>query len=80
MEAGRRCLSLAKGRRRFVFIYTPGCESALLAGLRDFAERPEIDFDHHDAAVLGYQMGKRIEHIPEDRVAILPHWPQEQVG
>ena len=72
MEAGRRCLSLAKGRQRFVFWYAPGRESEVLAAMLDYAERPELDFDFYDAAVLGYQMGKWIEHIADTRVAISP--------
>ena len=64
MEAGRRCLSLVKGRQRFVFRYSPGLESLVLATLLEYAERP---------AVLGYQMGKWIEHIADTRVAISPN-------
>lgn len=73
MEAGRRCLSLVKGRQRFVFRYSPGLESQVLATLLEYAERPDLDFDFYDAAVLGYQMGKWIEHIADTRVAISPN-------
>ena len=73
MEAGRRCLNLAKGRQRYVFRYAPGQESQVLAALLECAERPDLDFDYYDAAVLGYQMGKWIEHIADTRVAVSPN-------
>ena len=72
MDTGRRCLSLVKGRQRFIFWYTAGQESALLASLVDHAERPDLDFDFFDAAVLGYEMGKRIGNAAERRVAVSP--------
>ena len=72
MDAGRRCLSLLKGRQRYVFWYSLGQESALLASLVDYAERPDLDFDFFDAALLSYQMGKRIGKMAEGRVAVSP--------
>jgi len=58
MDEARRCLSFEKGNHRFVFWYTPGCESELLAAFLEYAEREDVDFDWFDAAVLSYQMGK----------------------
>jgi hypothetical protein len=72
MHAGRRCLSLVKGRQRYVFWYSPGQESALLASLLEHAERPDLDFDFFDAAVLSYQMGRWIGNALEGRVAASP--------
>ena len=72
MHAGRRCLSLVKGRQRYVFWYRRGQESALLASLLEHAERPDLDFDFFDAAVLSYQMGRWIGHAAEGRVAVSP--------
>ena len=72
MDSGRRCLCLAKGRQSYVFWYIPGRESALLASLLEYAERPDLDFDFFDAAVLSYQMGKRIGNTAERRVAVFP--------
>ena len=51
-------MSFDKGGHRFVFWYTPGCESELLAAFLEYAERDDVDFDWFDAAVLSYQMGK----------------------
>jgi hypothetical protein len=72
MSAGWRCLSLAKGRQRYVFWYAPGREADLLASLVECAERPDLDFDFLDAAFLSYQMGKRIGNTAERRVAVFP--------
>jgi hypothetical protein len=70
MQSGRRCLSLAKGRQRYVFWYWEGQESRLLASLVQLAEHPETDFDWCDAAVLSYQMGKRIGDAADRHVAV----------
>jgi len=67
-------LSLAKGRHRYVFWYSEGQESRLLASLVQLAEAPEADFDWFDAAVLSYQMGKGIGNMADRRVAISPEW------
>ncbi len=72
MDTGRRCLSLGKGRHRYVFWYWEGQESRLLASLVHLAEQPEIDFDWFDAAVLSYQMGKRIGFAADRHVAVSP--------
>lgn len=63
MDGQRRCLSLARGRHRYVFNYHEGCESDLLASLLMLAECPDSDFDWFDAAVLSYQMGKGIGNL-----------------
>jgi hypothetical protein len=70
MEPGRRCLSLAKGRHRYVFQYYPGQESGVLACLLRLAQSPETSFDWQDAAVLSYQMGKRIGTFTDRHGAI----------
>ncbi len=58
MDGPQRCLSFVKGRHRYVFWYRPGQESELLASFLEYAERPDVEFDWFDAAVLSYQMGK----------------------
>lgn len=58
MMMTRRCLSLAKGRHRFVFWYRDGQETELLASFVQLAADPDSEFDWFDAAVLSYQMGK----------------------
>ena len=65
-------MSLTKGRQHYVFRYSPGQESALLATLVRYAERPDLDFDFFDAAMLSYQMGKWIGNTAERRVAVSP--------
>ena len=72
MNTRRRCLSLAKGRHRYVFRYCEGQESRLLASFVQLAEDPQADFDWFDAAVLSYQMGKRIGFAAERHVEIAP--------
>lgn len=56
-----RQLSLIKGKHRYVFRYRPGCEEELVDALATMATDPASDFDWFDAAVLSYQMGRRIE-------------------
>lgn len=56
-----RQLSLIKGKHRFVFRYRAGCEEELVDALASMANDPVCDFDWFDAAVLSYQMGRRIE-------------------
>jgi hypothetical protein len=72
MDADRRCLSLAKGRHRYVFWYHEGQEASLLASLVQLAAEPGCEFDWFDAAVLSYQMGKRIGNAVDRRVAVSP--------
>ena len=59
MSAAQRCLSMVKGRHRFVFRYAEGRESDLLASLVALAGDPGSEFDWLDAAVLSYQMGQQ---------------------
>ncbi len=59
MNTAQRCISLMKGRQRFVFQYAPGRESELLAALVALADDPDSEFDWFDAAVLSYQLGHR---------------------
>ena len=61
MSPAQRCISMAKGKHRFVFQYVEGLESELLASFVALANDPESEFDWFDAAVLSYQMGRRLE-------------------
>jgi hypothetical protein len=72
MGTGQRCLSLTKGRQRYVFSYWEGQESRLLASFVQLAEQPQTDFDWFDAAVLSYQMGKRIGYTADRHAAVSP--------
>ena len=72
MEAGRRCLTLAKGRQRYVFWYSDGQEAELLGTLVKLAGDPATDLDWFDAAVLSYQMGKGIGNTADRHVAVSP--------
>ena len=56
-----RQLSLVKGGHRYVFRYQAGREADIIAAFAEMASRPEIGFDWFDAAVLSYQMGRRLE-------------------
>jgi len=60
MNPARRSLSMVKGRHRFVFQYTEGHESELLAAFVSLANDPDSEFDWFDAAVLSYQMGHQL--------------------
>ncbi len=64
-----RQLSLIKGNHRYVFRYRAGCEEELVDALAGLATDADCDFDWFDAAVLSYQMGRRIdkelEHIKD---------------
>lgn len=57
----RRQLSLVKGRHRFVFQYDEGNESDLVGSFVDLASDTRSEFDWFDAAVLSYEMGRRLE-------------------
>ena len=56
-----RQLSLVKGTNRFVFRYQPGTESQVIDSFASMAADAGSDFDWFDAAVLSYQMGRRLE-------------------
>lgn len=54
-------LSLVKGAHRYVFRYPPGREAEVIGAFASLANDPESNFDWFDAAVLSYQMGRRLE-------------------
>lgn len=58
---GWRQLSLVKGAHRYVFRYQPGREADVINSFADLAGDTESEFDWFDAAVLSYQMGRRLE-------------------
>ncbi|MFH1749193.1 MAG: hypothetical protein ABIG44_19350 [Planctomycetota bacterium] len=59
MNESRRCISLAKGRHRFVFYYVEERASDLLAALVSLANDPDSVFDWFDAAVLSFEIGRQ---------------------
>ena len=56
-----RQLSLVKGEERFVFRYQAGQEPRVIDAFAELAADRESSFDWFDAAVLSYQMGRRLE-------------------
>ena len=56
-----RQLSLVKGNHRYVFRYPAGREADIIASFAQMASDADHDFDWFDAAVLSYQMGRRLE-------------------
>ena len=60
MDAVRQ-LSLVKGKHRYVFRYQTGREADIIAAFAAMAADNANDFDWFDAAVLSYQMGRRLE-------------------
>jgi hypothetical protein len=60
METVRQ-LSLVKGQHRYVFRYEPGREADIIAAFAGLAADEGTEFDWFDAAVLSYQMGRRLE-------------------
>ena len=56
-----RQLSLVKGEERFVFRYPPGQEAEVIDAFASMAADRDSTFDWFDAAVLSYQMGRRLE-------------------
>ena len=56
-----RQLSLTKDKHRYVFRYQAGQESDIISSFAAMAEDGEQNFDWFDAAVLSYQMGRRLE-------------------
>jgi hypothetical protein len=56
-----RQLSLVKGEERFVFRYQSGQEAEVVDAFAQLASNRESRFDWFDAAVLSYQMGRRLE-------------------
>ena len=56
-----RQLSLVKGEERFVFRYHTGQEPDVIDAFASLASDGSSLFDWFDAAVLSYQMGRRLE-------------------
>lgn len=56
-----RQLSLVKGKHRYVFRYRAGREADIIAAFAAMAADSDQEFDWFDAAVLSYQMGRRLE-------------------
>jgi len=56
-----RQLSLVKGDERFIFRYQTGQEADVIDAFASMAANKESTFDWFDAAVLSYQMGRRLE-------------------
>lgn len=56
-----RQLSLLKGSGRYVFRYWAGDEAQVIQAFASLAADSSRDFDWFDAAVLSYQMGRRLE-------------------
>ncbi|MCH7703606.1 MAG: hypothetical protein IIB61_00720 [Planctomycetes bacterium] len=56
-----RQLSLVKGDERFIFRYTTGQDAQVIDSFASLAGNTGSDFDWFDAAVLSYQMGRRLE-------------------
>ncbi len=56
-----RQLSLVKGDERFIFRYQNGHEAEVIDAFASLAADKESRFDWFDAAVLSYQMGRRLE-------------------
>jgi len=56
-----RQLSLVKGDHRFLFRYPAGREADIISVFAEMAADTEHEFDWFDAAVLSYQMGRRLE-------------------
>ena len=56
-----RQLSLVKGSQRYVFRYQAGQEAEVIDAFASLAAEKSSEFDWFDAAVLSYQMGRRLE-------------------
>ncbi len=56
-----RQLSLVKGEHRYLFRYHPGNEADVIGAFANLAGDGSTEFDWFDAAVMSYQMGRRIE-------------------
>ncbi|MFQ5428874.1 MAG: hypothetical protein ACE5E1_01080 [Phycisphaerae bacterium] len=61
MKDAVRQLSLVKGQHRYLFRYRPGNEADVIGAFASLASDGASDFDWFDAAVLSYQMGRRLE-------------------
>lgn len=56
-----RQLSLVKGEHKYLFRYQSGNEADVIGAFAALASDGSTDFDWFDAAVLSYQMGRRLE-------------------
>jgi hypothetical protein len=61
MTEETRQLSLVKGKHRYLFRYRPGGEADVIGAFASLAGDASTEFDWFDAAVLSYQMGRRLE-------------------
>lgn len=61
MATRRRTLTLSKGEHRYIFRYAEGREADLLETFTALARSDDANFDWLDAAVLSYQLGKRLQ-------------------
>jgi hypothetical protein len=61
MSTTVRQLSLVKGTHRYLFRYSPGNEADVIGAFASLASDAASEFDWFDAAVLSYQMGRRLE-------------------
>ena len=61
MNEETRQLSLVKGKHRYLFRYRPGNEADVIGAFASLAGDAATEFDWFDAAVLSYQMGRRLE-------------------
>jgi hypothetical protein len=72
-----RHLSLVKGNHRYVFRYQAGREADIIGVFAEMAADAEQEFDWFDAAVLSYQMGRRLEMDIEE---LIPYETGEGTG
>lgn len=61
MKKALRQLSLVKGDHQYLFRYQPGNEADVIGAFASLASDASTEFDWFDAAVLSYQMGRRLE-------------------
>lgn len=67
MKDAIRQLSLVKGEHRYLFRYHPGNEADVIGAFANLASNGSTGFDWFDAAVLSYQMGRRLEIDLDER-------------
>lgn len=61
MSKTTRQLALVKQSERFIFRYQAGDEADVIDAFAELAADRDCAFDWFDAAVLSYQMGRRLE-------------------
>ena len=57
----KRPIILVKGEHRYIFRYKAGQERELVRCFAEMAADPERNFDWFDAAVLSYQIRRRLD-------------------